>query len=57
MGLLQSHWEDPQIPARENRPGRRLYALTAAGEAAAQDARQTAATQVRKRAARRPVPA
>ena len=25
MGLLKSHWEDPRIPARENRPGRRLY--------------------------------
>src|SRR5205809_5498990 len=35
MGLLQSRWEDPHIPAAENRPGRRLYALTAAGEAAA----------------------
>jgi PadR family transcriptional regulator PadR len=28
MGLLQSRWEDPAIPARENRPGRRLYTLT-----------------------------
>jgi PadR family transcriptional regulator, regulatory protein PadR len=52
MGLLQSQWEDPRIPARESRPGRRLYTLTAAGEAAAQEARQTP-----KRAARRPVPA
>ena len=34
MGLLKSRWEDPEIPARENRPGRRLYRLTAAGEAA-----------------------
>ena len=25
MGLLESRWEDPEIPARENRPGRRLY--------------------------------
>ena len=31
MGLLTSRWEDPAIPARENRPGRRLYTLTAAG--------------------------
>ena len=23
MGLLQSHWEDPHIAARGNRPGRR----------------------------------
>lgn len=57
MGLLQSEWEDPQIPARENRPGRRMYVLTAAGETAAQEARQAAATQTPKRAARRPVPA
>ena len=34
MGLLESHWEDPAIPARENRPGRRLYTITGAGEAA-----------------------
>src|SRR5213082_3103187 len=27
MKLLKSRWEDPQIPARENRPGRRLYTL------------------------------
>ena len=38
MGLLKSRWEDPEIPARENRPGRRLYTLTAAGEAAAREA-------------------
>jgi PadR family transcriptional regulator PadR len=40
MGLLQSHWEDPHIPARENRPGRRLYTLTAAGATEVQDARK-----------------
>jgi DNA-binding PadR family transcriptional regulator len=57
MGLLHSRWEDPEIPARENRPGRRLYALTAAGETAAQDARQAARETKPKRAARRPVPA
>ena len=38
MGMLESRWEDPEIPARENRPGRRLYVLTAAGEAAVRDA-------------------
>ena len=38
MGMLESRWEDPEIPARENRPGRRLYTLTAAGEAAVRDA-------------------
>ena len=35
MGLLKSRWEDPEIPARENRPGRRLYTLTPAGQKAA----------------------
>ena len=43
MGLLESHWEDPQIAADENRPGRRLYTLTEQGMAAARDGRQTAA--------------
>ena len=57
MGLLQSRWEDPQIPARENRPGRRLYVLTAAGEAAAQEARKAAREKPPRRGARRPVPA
>jgi len=57
MGLLQSQWEDPLIPARENRPGRRIYVLTAAGETAAQEARKTAGEKRPKRAARRPVPA
>ena len=57
MGLLESHWEDPEIPARENRPGRRLYILTAAGEAAAREARAAAGGKVSKRAVRRPVPA
>ena len=41
MGLLTSQWEDPAIPARENRPGRRLYTITAAGEAAVRNARAT----------------
>ena len=53
MGLLESRWEDPDIPARENRPGRRLYSLTAAGERAAEDARQAAAQTARTRVRRR----
>jgi DNA-binding PadR family transcriptional regulator len=58
MGLLRSRWEDPEIPARENRPRRRLYALTAEGEGAAQEARKAAAEKTPKRAPRRrPVPA
>jgi len=35
MGLLRSHWEDPQLAADDNRPGRRLYALTGEGVATA----------------------
>jgi len=42
MGLLSSHREDPQIAARESRPGRRLYLLTGEGVAAAQAAAQPA---------------
>ena len=56
MGLLASHWEDPQLAADENRPGRRLYSLTGEGVtaaratiAAAKSAR--AAKRVRKRVA------
>ena len=41
MGLLESRWEDPEIPARENRPGRRLYSLTGKGEAIAKEHRHT----------------
>jgi PadR family transcriptional regulator, regulatory protein PadR len=39
MGLLTSEWEAPEIPARENRPGRRLYRLTALGEEAVTNVR------------------
>ncbi len=55
MGLLESRWEDPRIPARENRPGRRLYELTADGEAAAREARKAAAPKTVRRAIRKPV--
>jgi len=57
MGLLRSRWEDPEIPARENRPGRRLYTLTAAGEAVLQDARRDEAALGRTGARRRLRPA
>ncbi len=53
MGMLQSRWEDPQIPARENRPGRRLYTLTAAGEAIWEEARRAERPLATKRARRR----
>lgn len=52
MGLLTSRWEDPAIPARENRPGRRLYTLTATGRRAvaeAHNAALAAASRPRKR--------
>ena len=39
MGMLTSRREDPEIAAREQRPGRRLYTLTAQGEAAAREAK------------------
>src|SRR5262245_44558420 len=53
MGLLESRWEDPEVPARENRPGRRLYALTAAGESALDEVRKTADAPARDRVRRR----
>ena len=56
MGLLQSRREDPEIAARENRPGRRLYTLTAAGQEAVRQsvrrAPQTTAARRRRREAR-----
>jgi DNA-binding PadR family transcriptional regulator len=60
MGLLESRWEDPQIAADENRPGRRLYTLTAEGQRAAADARAAAAQSSARTATkrrRRPLPA
>jgi PadR family transcriptional regulator PadR len=57
MGLLRSRREDPAIPARENRPGRRFYTLTAPGEATARELRKAALENAPKRARRRLVPA
>lgn len=56
MGLLESRWEEPQTPARESRPARRLYALTAAGEVAAH-ATQKNAEGIPRRVRRRWAPA
>jgi DNA-binding PadR family transcriptional regulator len=53
MKLVKSRWEDPSIPARENRPGRRLYTLTAAGHEAAEGARAEERAKARKRRPRR----
>ena len=57
MGLVTSRWEDPDVPARENRPGRRLYTLTALGEAAADEARRAQTAAPARRARRRLAPA
>jgi DNA-binding PadR family transcriptional regulator len=57
MGLLTSRWEDPAIPARENRPGRRLYTLTALGEAALAETRHVSEEAARTRTRRRLAPA
>ena len=57
MGLLESRWEDPRIAARENRPGRRLYTLTAAGQTAAAEARKAAAEKAPRGTRRRLAPA
>jgi PadR family transcriptional regulator, regulatory protein PadR len=55
MGLLTSHWENPQIAADENRPGRRLYSLTAEGVVVARASHET--VRAPKRARRRIAPA
>ncbi len=40
MGLVESRWEDPALAARQSRPGRRLYRLTTAGDAALERSRR-----------------
>jgi PadR family transcriptional regulator, regulatory protein PadR len=57
MGFLQSRWEDPDISVRENRPRRRLYAITAAGEAATQEAQNAAREKAPRHLRRRPASA
>lgn len=57
MGLLKSRWEDQRIAASENRPSRRLYTLTAAGRAAAAEAKNQAFAKASKRARRKWSPA
>jgi len=41
-GLLESRWEDPDTAANEERPRRRFYKITAAGETAWQEALRSA---------------
>ena len=57
MGLLESRWEDPQIAADENRPGRRLYSLTGIAEETLAAQRKAAAAKPPRRARRKLVPA
>ena len=57
MKLVESRWEDPAVPARENRPGRRLYTLTALGEAAVLEAERAESTTLHRRPRRRLAPA
>jgi PadR family transcriptional regulator, regulatory protein PadR len=57
MGLLRSRREDPEAAARENRPLRRFYTLTAEGEAAAIDAANAFSTKAPRRQRRRVAPA
>lgn len=47
-GLLTSRWEDPEAAAAERRPLRRLYRITAAGEAAHAAAAQGAPVSLTK---------
>ena len=49
MGLLTSRWEDAHAAAAENRPRRRFYALTAAGDEAATEAARAAAEKRAKK--------
>jgi PadR family transcriptional regulator PadR len=57
MGLLASKWEDPAIPARENRPGRRLYTLTSEGRTVAKEHANTRRSTAGARSNRRLKPA
>jgi DNA-binding PadR family transcriptional regulator len=56
MGLLQSRWEHPEIPARENRPGRRLYTVTPLCESAAKEAGNASVQPASRRTRRRWAP-
>ncbi len=57
MGLLKSRWEDPQAAVDENRPGRRLYVLTAEGAGAARASLAAIAERRARRGRRRVAPA
>jgi PadR family transcriptional regulator, regulatory protein PadR len=57
MGLVTSRWEDPHQTARENRPVRRLYTLTAAADRAVREAQRAALAERAKPQRRRWAPA
>jgi PadR family transcriptional regulator, regulatory protein PadR len=48
MGYLTSRWEEASTPTRGNRPPRRLYSVTPAGERAAEQARRDTRAAARK---------
>lgn len=48
MGMLESRWEDPEVPSKESRPARRFYTLTAAGETAWREAARAPAPTPRR---------
>jgi DNA-binding PadR family transcriptional regulator len=57
MGFVRSWWEDPQRAADENRPGRRLYALTDAGAVRARPHAEKRRVMIVRPRRRRMVPA
>ena len=57
MGLLRSRREDPEVAARENRPLRRFYTLTALGEAVSRESSTRLRARVARRTRRRVAPA
>ncbi|MDQ4042419.1 MAG: PadR family transcriptional regulator, partial [Actinomycetota bacterium] len=50
-GLLRSRWEDPEVAARERRPRRRLYEVTAQGEQALAEATRVGVVRAPRRVA------
>ena len=49
MGLLESRWEDLRAAVQANRPGRRFYTLTAAGDAALVEIRRRVRVTARRK--------
>ncbi|HKT80864.1 MAG TPA: helix-turn-helix transcriptional regulator [Vicinamibacterales bacterium] len=57
MGLVEARWEAPHLASEERRPARRLYRLTAIGEAAAGERVERARSARALVARKRPAPA